>query len=40
MIILWKIQQVAERFRCRYLHPTNGKEQLTSVVELGKAERS
>jgi hypothetical protein len=22
------------------LHPTNGKEQLTSVVELGKAERS
>jgi hypothetical protein len=35
-----KTQQTAERFRCRYLHPTNGQKQLTPVVELGKAEKS
>jgi hypothetical protein len=40
MTALQKSQQVAERIRCSYLHPTNGQKQLTSVVELGKAERS
>jgi hypothetical protein len=40
MIVLWKTQQAAESVRCRYFHPTNGKKQLTPVVELGKAERS
>jgi hypothetical protein len=30
----------AERVRYRYLYPTNGQQQLTPVVELGKAERS
>jgi hypothetical protein len=38
MTALWKTQQVAERVRCRYLHPTYGQKQLTPVVELGKAE--
>ena len=33
---LWKTRPAAERVRCRYLHPTNGQKQLTSVVELGK----
>jgi hypothetical protein len=32
-----KTQQAAERVRCRYLHPTNGQEQLTSVVVSGKS---
>jgi hypothetical protein len=36
MSALRKIQQAAKRVRCRYLHPTNGKKQLTPVVELGK----
>jgi hypothetical protein len=36
---LQKTQQAAERVRCSYLHPTNGQKQLTSVVELGNAER-
>jgi hypothetical protein len=40
MTALQKTQQEAERFRCRYLHPTNGQKQLTLVVELGKAERN
>jgi hypothetical protein len=40
MTALWKIQQAAERVRCRYLLPTNGQKQLTPIVELGKAERS
>jgi hypothetical protein len=40
MAALRKTQQAAERVRRRYLHPTNGPKQLTSVVELGKAERS
>jgi hypothetical protein len=40
MTALQKTQQVAERVRCRYLHPTNEQKQLTPVVELGKAERS
>jgi hypothetical protein len=40
MIALQKMQQAAERVRCRYLHPPNGQKQLTTVVELGKAERS
>jgi len=26
----------AEKFRCRYLHLTNGKKMLTYLVELGK----
>ena len=29
-------QKAAERFRCRYLHPTNGQKQLTAVTELRK----
>jgi hypothetical protein len=36
MTVLWKIQQTAERVRCRYFHPSNGQKQLTPVVELGK----
>ena len=36
MTALQKIQQAAERVRCRYLHPTNGKKLLTPVVELGE----
>jgi hypothetical protein len=40
MTALWKIQQAAERVRCRYLHPINGQKQLTPVVELGKAEEA
>jgi hypothetical protein len=39
MIALRKTQQAAERVRCRYLHPTNGQKQLTTVAELGKDER-
>jgi hypothetical protein len=37
MTALQKIQQAAERVRCRYLHPTNGQKQLISVVELDKS---
>jgi hypothetical protein len=37
MTALWKIQQVAERVRCRYLHPMNGQKLLTPVVELRKS---
>jgi hypothetical protein len=37
MTALRKTQQVAERVRCRYLHPTNGQKLLTPVVELGKS---
>jgi hypothetical protein len=40
MTALRKTQQAAERVRHRYLHPTNGQNHLTPVVELGKAERS
>jgi hypothetical protein len=40
MTTLQKTQQAAERVRCRYLHPTNGKKQLNPVVEIGKDERS
>jgi hypothetical protein len=40
MTALWKIQQAAEKVRCRYLHPTNGQKQLTPIVEFGKAERN
>jgi hypothetical protein len=39
MTALQKIQQAAERVRCRYLHPTNGQKLLTPVT-TGKAERS
>jgi hypothetical protein len=35
-----KTQQVAERVKYKYLHPTNGQNQLTTAVELGKAGRS
>ena len=35
MTTLRKTQQAAERVRCRYLHPTNGQNLLTPVVELG-----
>jgi hypothetical protein len=38
MTVLQKIQQAAERDRCR--HPTNGQKQMTPVVELGKVKRS
>ena len=38
MTTLWKIQQAAERVRCRYLHPINGQKQLAPVVELGKGD--
>jgi hypothetical protein len=34
---LWKTQQVAERVRCRYLHPRNGQKLLNPVVELRKS---
>jgi hypothetical protein len=37
MTALWKIQQAAERVRCRYLYPTNGQKLLTPVFELGKS---
>jgi hypothetical protein len=40
MIALQKTQQAAEKVRYRYLHPTNGQNLLTPVVELEKAERS
>jgi hypothetical protein len=36
MTALQKTQQAAERGKCRYLHPTNGRKLLTLVVELGK----
>ena len=36
MTVLQKNQQEAERVRCRFLHPTNGQNLLTPVVELGK----
>jgi hypothetical protein len=29
-------QQVAQRFKCRYLHPTNGQTLLAAVIELGE----
>jgi hypothetical protein len=40
MTALKQTQQAAERVRCSYLHPPNGKKQLIPVIELGKAERS
>jgi hypothetical protein len=40
MTVLQKIQQAAERIRCRYLHPSNAQKQMTPVVELGKDEIS
>jgi hypothetical protein len=36
IIAFQKIQQAAERVRCRYLHSTNEQQLLTPVVELGK----
>jgi hypothetical protein len=36
MAVLCEAQQVADRDRCRYLHPTNGQKLVTPVVELGK----
>ena len=36
MTALWKIQQAAEKVRCKYLHPTNGQKLLTFVVKLRK----
>jgi hypothetical protein len=36
MTALQKTHQTAERFRCRYYNPANGKKLLTPVVELGK----
>jgi hypothetical protein len=39
MTVLRKTQQAAEKVRYRYLYPTNGQKQLTTAVELGKAER-
>ena len=40
MTPLQKTQQIAERFRCRYLRPTNRQKQLTPVVELEKGDKS
>jgi hypothetical protein len=40
MTALRKTQEAAERVRCTHLHPTHRQKQLTSIVELGKAERS
>jgi hypothetical protein len=37
MTALRKIQQAAERVRCRYLHSTNQQKLVTPVVELGKS---
>jgi hypothetical protein len=37
MTALGKIQQAAERVRCRYLHLTNGQKQLAPIVELRKS---
>jgi hypothetical protein len=37
MTALWKTQQAVERIRCRYLHPSSGKKQLTPVTELGES---
>jgi hypothetical protein len=37
MTAVQKTQQVAERVRCRYLHPTNGQKLLTPVVERRKS---
>jgi hypothetical protein len=39
MASLQKIQQAAERVRCRDLHPTNGQKLLTPVVELGESSK-
>jgi hypothetical protein len=36
MTALQKIQQAAERFRCRYLPPINGQKLLIPLVESGK----
>jgi hypothetical protein len=36
MTALCNTQQAAERVRCRFLHPINGQNLLTPVVELGK----
>jgi hypothetical protein len=36
MTALQKLQQAAERVRCRYLHPSNGQKLVTPIVELGK----
>ena len=38
MTTLQLIQQVAERVKCTYLHPTNGQKQLNPAVEFRKAE--
>ena len=39
MTALQKTQQIAERVRCRYLHPTSGQKLLTLwLVELEEAE--
>ena len=32
-----KVQQAAERVRCRHLYPTNGQKLVTPVVKLGKS---
>jgi hypothetical protein len=40
MTVVQKMQQAAERVRCRYLHQNNGQKLLTPVVEIGKGERS
>jgi hypothetical protein len=40
MIAFPKTQQAAEIVGCKYLHPTNLQKQLTTVIELGKDERS
>jgi hypothetical protein len=37
LTVLRKTQQTADRVRCRHLHPINGQELLTPVVELRKS---
>jgi hypothetical protein len=37
MTALQKHQQLAEKVRCRYLHPTNGVKLVITVVELGES---
>ena len=37
MTALQNTQQAAERIRYRYLHPTNGQNLQTIVIELGKS---
>jgi hypothetical protein len=39
MTALRKVQQAAERVKCRYLYPTNVQNLVNLVVELGKCQK-